>query len=152
MFIRCFRNINDKKFYVPIVVCSSSLINPIRINFLIDTGATLTQISWNDASDCGIPIRTLPVSLDNPHISGIGGTIKNYILQTNTLIFKSNIGRFDIKMNNLNVMDLETIDGITCPLSSSMLGIDILQNFDFLTEQNNAYLRRKNHNIEFSTN
>jgi hypothetical protein len=110
---------------------------------LVDTGATLTQISWSDAITHGIIIKDLPSS-NNSIVEEIGVSARTYTLPNNLLIFKDSNGRFDIPMDKLNVMYFKTIDGKTCPYSPSLLGIDVLQMFDILTEKKSAFLRMKN--------
>jgi hypothetical protein len=110
---------------------------------LVDTGATLTQISWSDAITHGIIITDLPSS-NNSIVEGIGGSVRTYTLPNNLLMFRASNGRFDIPMDKLNVMYFKTIDGKNCLNSPSLLGIDILQMFDFLTEKKSAFLRMKN--------
>lgn len=141
MFIKCFRNVNDNKYYVPITVYSYYLERYLKINFLVDTGATLTQISWPDAIIHGIVIRNLP-STNNYIVEGIGGSVRTYPLPNNLLMFRASNGRFDIPIDNLKVMDFQTIDGKDCPYAPSLLGIDVLHMFDFLPEKKSALLRR----------
>jgi hypothetical protein len=107
------------------------------VDFLIDTGASKTQISWNDAI---LRINIKSLQSDNYIYTGIGGSVKGYILSQTTLFFKSNLGRYNIPIDNLSVMDYENIDGKPCPISASMLGIDILSKFDILFRDKYAFL------------
>ena len=73
-----------------------------------------------DADYFGVLIRNLPP--DTTFIS-MGGGVRGYLLQQCTLIFKSNIGRYDLSLGNLGVSDFETIDGRQCPVLPSVLGL-----------------------------
>jgi hypothetical protein len=138
LYITSYRNIVDGKYYTPVFVCSENLIFPV--DFLIDTGASKTQISWNDAI-LRININSLPS--ENQFFDGIGGSVKEYLLRQTTLVFKSNLGRYNLPIDNLSVMDYQTIDNRPCPISASMLGIDILTRFDILFRDNYAFLYEK---------
>jgi len=58
----------------------------------------------------------------------------NEYLGEYTLIFKSNIGRYDLILGNLSVSDYLTTDGNSLPIVPSVLGIDVLDRFDLLFE------------------
>ena len=87
----------------------------------------------------GIIIRTLPP--DTSIYTGTTGSVTAYLLKQTTLTFRSNTGRYDIWINDLSISDYETTDGKVCPITSSMLGIDILYKFDILFEDTFAILR-----------
>lgn len=123
-----YRDSNDNKYYVPAIVRSTQLANAFWINFLLDTGASKTQLSWNDANYYGVIIRSLPP--DNSIYSGLGGSVKGYSLYGTTLTFKSNNGRYMRSIDSLSVSDYKTTDGRQCPRVSSVLGIDIVSLFD----------------------
>jgi hypothetical protein len=78
---------------------------------------------------------------DNSIYTGTTGSVKAYLLKETTLTFRSNIGRYDILLNDLSISDFETTDGKPCPIISSMLGIDILYKFDILFEDTFVILR-----------
>lgn len=130
---------------MPVIISTShSQVNfsPIfRLNFLVDTGASRTQISWNDANSKNIVIRLLPLG---SIFTGLGSRVRGYNLPGCQLIFKSNIGTSRLSIDNLSISDYETIDGKPCPISPSLLGMDILDGFDFLSEPKygRLYLRR----------
>jgi Aspartyl protease len=136
-----YKDKNDTRYYVPLIIYSAYYNFSARFNFLLDTGASRTQLSWNDADYFGVVIRQLP---PDANITGLGGTVRGYLLQQCTLIFKSNIGRYDLSLANLSVSDYETIDGRTCPVLPSVLGIDILDKFDLMFEEyGRVFLRQK---------
>jgi hypothetical protein len=139
-----YRDKNDGRYYVPVTVYSAYYNRYARFNFLIDTGATRTQLSWIDADYFGLLIRTLPKDM---LFVGVGGGVMGYLLQECTLIFNSNIGRHDIPVGDLSVSDFQTIDGKRCPALPSMLWIDVLDKFDLLFETNRVFLRKKINNI-----
>jgi hypothetical protein len=147
LYIVGYKDIIDNKYYVPLTLESTLRIAPnqplkINLNFLIDTGASATQLSWNDANFAGIIIRTL--QQDNSVYSGIGGSsYQGYLLPGCKLFFKTNKGRLIMPLNTLSVMDFQTISGEFCPASSSILGIDILNRFDLLFEDDYLFLRYK---------
>jgi predicted aspartyl protease len=138
LYILGYRNENDRRYYVTVKVQPLGFI-PFRRDFLVDTGASRTQISWNDASSAGIMIRKLPQ--DKAPFDGIGGTVNGYILEQNILIFKGNLGAYQMSINYLSVSDFLTTDGRPCPAMPSMLGIDLLSRFDILFEGNYVILR-----------
>lgn len=138
MFIRGYQNVNDTRYYVPVIVKSEALPR-FRLDFLVDTGATRTQISWKDAILVGINIRSLPKD-ESPYTS-MAGTVAAYVLERCTLIFSSNLGKFDNPIAKLSVSDFVTTDGKPCPILPSVLGIDILSTFDILFEGVYAFLR-----------
>jgi hypothetical protein len=113
-----YRDNNDGRYYVPVIIYSAYYKRNARFNFLIDTGATFTY-------------------------EGVGGGVMGYLLQGCTLVFNSNIGRYDIPLGDLSVSDFLTIDGKPCPPLPSVLGIDVLDKFDLLFETNRLYLRKK---------
>lgn len=140
MFILGTRNNNDGKYYTPLILKSEAIHISAPFNFLVDTGAVTTQLSWNDAERFGINIRSLP---KDEIFGSLGGFVQAYLLQKCTLTFLSDSGSFDYPLGNLAVSDKKTIDGIYCPRVSSVLGIDILHKFDILFESNIVFLRRK---------
>jgi hypothetical protein len=142
LYIVEYRDFNDNRYYVPITVYTSHLLKYLSIDFLIDTGAARTQISWNDAHINGIAIRLLPK--DNAVFSGIGvGSIQGYNLPDSKLYFDTNFGVKSLPAGNLSVMDFRTTDDKNCPPSRSMLGTDILRHFDILFEETEVFLRKQ---------
>lgn len=139
MYILGYKDVNDRKYYAPVIVQAFGFI-PFKINLLVDTGASRTQMSWNDAQYAGgFIIRLLPA--DNSSYTGIGGSVRGYILEQTTLTFKSSAGKYDITIGNLSVSDYETTDGRPCPFTASMLGMDLLSRFDLLFEDTYVMLR-----------
>jgi hypothetical protein len=137
-----YKDKNDTRYYVPLALYSAHFGFSARFNFLIDTGAARTQLSWIDASYFGVLIRTLP--LDTNNFIGLGGIVRGYLLQKCTLVFKSNTGRYNLFLDNISVSDYETIDGMSCPAVPSVLGIDVLDKFDLLFESyGRVFLRQK---------
>ncbi|MDN5847218.1 MAG: retroviral-like aspartic protease family protein, partial [Candidatus Nitrosocosmicus sp.] len=112
----------------------------IVINFLIDTGAVSTMISWNNAKDImHIDIKTLPKN--RMKFLGIGGgEINSYILSTYQLLFASEGGWYNHHILNISVGDSHTTNGERCPEISSIIGMDIISQFKFSTDGNFAYL------------
>ena len=142
MYILGYRDVNDRRYYVTTYIQSPRLSFAFGINFLIDTGAARTQLSWNDATEYGrIIIGRLPP--DNFIYKGIGGTVKAYVLEGTTFTFRRDNGRHDINIGNLSVSDYETTDHRKCPRISSMLGIDILCMFDLLFDNTFVMLNIK---------
>jgi hypothetical protein len=140
LYLVGYRDVTDRRYYISAYIQSPKLQRPFKINFLIDTGASRTQVSWNDADKYGgIIIRALPP--DTSIYTGTTGSVKAYLLKQTTLTFRSNTGRYDIWINDLSISDYETTDGKVCPITSSMLGIDILYKFDILFEDTFAILR-----------
>jgi hypothetical protein len=129
VYITGYRDANDSKYYIPLWVYSGHYDLYFQWNFLVDTGATITQLSWSDAFYYGIDIRR-DLRKDTGTFAGVGGVVQGYLLSQSTLVFKTDTGRYDISVGNLSVSDSLTINGIQCPRISSMLGIDILERFD----------------------
>lgn len=128
------------KFYISGKVYSNKLENPIDIFFLIDTGASKTQLSWNEAQKNGIDIRKLPQ--DSRISTGIGGSVRGYILSNSYIIFNGLRGTLNFKINNLRVSDYETVDKKRAPSIPSLLGIDFLKGFNILFDNDVVYLKR----------
>jgi hypothetical protein len=142
LYIIGYRNDRDNRYYVPTYIQSRVLKSGFWINFLLDTGASRTQLSWNDAVNYGrINITILP--RDRLTYAGLGGAVTAYILQQTTLTFRSNIGKYDIPIGDLSVSDSVTTDGRKCPITSNMLGMDILYKMDLLFENTYAMLRTR---------
>jgi hypothetical protein len=136
-----YKDKNDTRYYVPVILYSAYNNVDARFNFLVDTGATITQLNWNDATNFGVAIKGLP---QDTNFTGLGGTVKGYLLRQCTLTFKSNIGRYDLYLDNLSVSDYETTDGRPCPIVPSVLGIDVLDKFDLIFETyDKVFLRQK---------
>jgi hypothetical protein len=72
LYILAYQNVNDARYYVPVIVQTRHR-SPFKLNFLIDTGASRTQISWSDATTVDIVIRALPP--DDSPFTGMGGTV-----------------------------------------------------------------------------
>ena len=68
-----YRDKNDARYYVPLIIYPAYCDFPARFNFLIDTGASRTQLSWKDADYFGIVIRSLPSDVNT---IGLGGTVR----------------------------------------------------------------------------
>jgi hypothetical protein len=139
LYITGYRDTNDGRFYVPVILYVGSLRKYLNIHFLVDTGASRTQISWNDAAYYGKPIRLLPK--DTTVFTGIAGSVQGYILPESTLSFNTNVGGYDLQVGNLSVMDYLNQDDKPCPPTRSMLGIDTLYQFDILFERDEIFLR-----------
>lgn len=134
------RGFNDNRFFIQAEVDSQKLDRVLGINFLVDTGAMKTQLSWNDVWADGINPRSLRAGKTSAQ--GIGGTVSEYFLDSTTLSFNGLKGRITWKVGNLSVMDFKTIDNRDCPPMKSMLGMDFLHFFDILIEDNLVYLKR----------
>lgn len=132
MLIRSSKDQNDNRYYVPIIVYSASLDKRASLDFLIDTGAPRTVMSWNDAEHYGVHIQSLPKD-DYKKFEGIGGIeIWGYLLPQSALIFRSDSGNLKLSVSDLSVADNLTTTGEYYPPSSSVLGLDILEKFDLL--------------------
>jgi len=138
--IRGFKDSYDKKYYVPIKIYSSVVEKFYSINFLIDTGASTTSISFTDANGNAILYKYLEEH--NVTTGGIGsGRVKRYVL--------SNIGIFFLTTENkywyyntqdIMIMDHETTEGKRLSSTPSLLGVDILNNFKLVIENDQAFL------------
>jgi hypothetical protein len=130
----------DRRFYISGKVISTSLPNPIKILFLVDTGANLTQLSWNDAEKNGINIRNLP---EQGTYTSSGGNVKYYSLPNSNIIFN---GLRDESLNfglkNLTISDSKTVKGESTPRVPSVVGIDFLKNFTILFDNEIIYLKK----------
>jgi hypothetical protein len=136
-----YKDTNDSRYYVPVTVYSESYNKNARVNFVIDTGATRTQLSWIDVSILGVIIRNLP--RDKATFIGMGQEVRGYLLRQCILIFNSNIGKYDLPVGDLSVSDYQTMDGKQCSALPSVLGIDVLDQFDLLFETYGRVLLRK---------
>ena len=109
------------------------------LNFLIDTGASFTTISWNDDQDNKMNIKNL--KMDNIPFNGIGGgQVNRYVLSNSCLIFASDQGGYYHSIPNLYVGSSHTTNGIKCPEFPSLLSIDIINQFELSLKVNHAYL------------
>jgi hypothetical protein len=74
---------NDRRYYVPAFVYSKRIDLVLKINFLVDTGASRTLLSWNE-----VPYATLRTNLREDTIyTGIGGSFKAFLLPECSLFF-----------------------------------------------------------------
>lgn len=125
MYIECYQDFNDKRYYVPAFVLSKQLESVFKINFLVDTGSPTTLLSWNE-----VPYTTLRTNLREDRIyTGMGGSFKAFILPECSLFFYANTGIYDLVVGDLGLSNYLTVDGRLCPPVASVLGIDILNKF-----------------------
>jgi hypothetical protein len=125
--VECFKSYNDNRYYVPTFVYSKQLELLLKINFLVDTGASATLLSWND-----VPYATLRTNLREDRIyTGMGGSVKAFLLPECSLFFYANTGIYNLVAGDLGLSNYLTADGRLCPPVTSVLGIDILNKFNF---------------------
>lgn len=139
MLIPATKDIDNGRYYVPVFIATSHNSLFFLDKFLIDTGATTTSLSWKNAQDHRIDIRKLTKA--SRVSSGIGGRVDNYVLPDSTIIFITSEGRrYDYKISTLYVRDYENVEGYPCPAGSNLLGIDIIDHFDFVVQDKKAFL------------
>jgi hypothetical protein len=111
------------------------------MNFLVDTGSPMTHVSWNDATSNNIDTLSLP--RDNRIFNSVAGRIRGYLLPQSTLIFESNAGAFNMPVGELSISDYETTNRNLYHILPSVIGIDIISQFDLLFEDGNErmYMR-----------
>jgi hypothetical protein len=98
----------------------------LKINFLVDTGASSTLLSWNE-----VPYGTLKTNLpEDRTYTGMGGSFKAFLLPECSLFFYANTGIYNLVVGDLSLSNYLTVDGRLCPHVASVLGIDILNKFD----------------------
>ncbi|HZD34123.1 MAG TPA: hypothetical protein VE130_02875 [Nitrososphaeraceae archaeon] len=142
MFIECYKCFNDQRYYVPTFVITKRPESLFKINFLVDTGASTTLLSWND-----VPYTTLQTNLrEGRTFTGLGGSVKAFILSQCSLLLYADTGIYNLAVDELDLSNYLTVDGRLCPPAASVLGIDILNKFDisisddlerlFLTQSN----------------
>jgi len=94
---------------------------------LVDTGAPSTLLSWNE-----VPYSTLRTNLrEDRTYTGMGGSFKAFLLPECSLFFYANTGIYNLAVGDLSLSNYLTVDGRLCPPVASVLGIDILNKFDF---------------------
>jgi hypothetical protein len=126
LYVECYKDFNDERYYVPAFVYSEQLKLVLKINFLIDTGASTTQISWNE-----VPYDILKTNLrEDRTYTGMGGSFKAYLLPECSLFFYADNGIYNLHVGELSLSNYLTVDGRLCPPVASVLGIDILHKFD----------------------
>lgn len=111
------------------------------MNFLVDTGSPMTHMSWNDATSNNIDISSLP--RHNRLFNSVVGPIRGYLLPQCTLIFKSNTGVYSMPVGELCIYDYQNINNDSYFIVPSVIGIDIISQFDLLfeDEKEQMYLR-----------
>jgi hypothetical protein len=143
LLITCYKNNNDRRYYVPVIVSTAHrpLLSRFRMNFLVDTGSPMTHVSWNDAASNNIDTLSLP--RDNRIFDSVAGQIRGYLLPQSTLIFKSNAGAYSMPVGELSISDYQTTNRNLYPIIPSVIGIDIISQFDLLFEDGNErmYMR-----------
>lgn len=126
MYIECYKCFNDQRYYVPAFVISKQPESVFKINFLVDTGASTTILSWND-----VPYSTFQANLrEGRTFTGMGGSVKAFILSQCSLLLYADIGVCNLAVGELDLSNYLTVDGRLCPPVASVLGIDILIKFD----------------------
>jgi hypothetical protein len=126
LHIECFQDFNDKRYYVPVYVISKQLELVFKINFLVDTGASTTLLSWNE-----VPYTILQNNLREDRIyTAMGGSFKAFALPESSLFFYSNTGIYNLEIGDLGLSNYLTVDGRLCPAVPSVLGINILNRFN----------------------
>ena len=131
---------DDKRFYISGKVTSTSLQTPIKILFLVDTGATKTQLSWNDTLKNGINISNLPT---DGIYTGLGGNVKGYSLSNTKIVFNGlRYENVNFNINNLSISDSVTIEGKPIPRGPSVVGIDFLKFFTIFFDNEIVYLKK----------
>ena len=132
MHIECYQCFNDKRYYVPAYVFSKQLDFVLKINFSVDTGSSITLLSWNE-----VPYVTLKTNLREDRIyTAMGGSFKAFILPECSLFFYANTGIHNLAVGDLGLSNYLTVDGRLCPAVASVLGIDILSKFDISFSDN----------------
>jgi hypothetical protein len=132
LYIECYQGFNDKRYYVPAFVLSKQLESVFKINFLVDTGASTTILSWNE-----VPYGTLETNLREDRMyTAMGGSFKTFILPECSLFFYTNTGIHSLVVGDLGLSNYLTVDGRLCPAVASVLGIDILSKFDISFSDN----------------
>ncbi len=142
MIIEGFKDKNDNRYYIPTKIQSSTTNLVCSINFLIDTGASTTSISWNDAMENSILYKYL-----NEHPrrgGGLGyGKIIKYILPNISIFFPTTKGKYwYYDAQNILIMDHETTKKNQCLPHPSLLGIDIINQFELRIKDNKALLMK----------
>jgi predicted aspartyl protease len=117
--------------------------------FLVDTGSTISFISELDAKRLGIDYSTLRKLPEKDWVTGIGGTLPLYRIDSEcklTLRVVTN-GKHEYHVETLDHFDVVEVvvsDKVSREkvLSSlpSILGMDILRNFEFTASNDEAYI------------
>jgi hypothetical protein len=128
--IECYKSSNDNRYYVPTFVYSKQLELSLKINFLFDTGASVTLLSWNE-----VPYEILNTKLREDRMyTEMGGSFKAFLLPECSLSFYADSGIYsgiyNLVVGDLRLSNYLTVDGRLCPAASSTLGIDILNKFN----------------------
>jgi hypothetical protein len=61
----------------------------------------------------------------------MGGSVKAFILYNCSLFLYTDVGIYNLTVSEFDLSNYLTVDGRLCPPVASVLGIDILKNFDF---------------------
>jgi hypothetical protein len=123
---------NHGLFFITAMLSSPQLENILHLNFCIDTGATLTTISWFDA----IMNNVSPSEFGDPLIStdGVGGSVPTSVIRNCKLEFETDVG-----------WHVETLTGVNLlhkPTFESAIGLDILKNYKIYFRSNVMFLEK----------
>jgi len=124
---------------------------PPPLDFLIDTGASVTMISALDAEKLGIRYKTLIDGRSVPHfgdqplkegpkIGGVGGSIQSYIVKDVKLKFVTLLNNY-IEFHEEHLKFLYIPDGRAKEIPN-ILGRDVINRFKFLWDDKLVELSR----------
>jgi len=126
-------------FYTPALLSSPFLDEIASINFVIDTGATMTTISDFDALNNQIKCTTFESAIET---IGAGSSLPTRVIRNCKIAFTSSVDSFVEHLDNVNV--LCSFDSKSTVFTFiSVIGLDLLVNYAIQCKDDSTMILEK---------